>query len=73
MSNTKTSEVLEQLLVLLVRSFPAYLTYAQPYATRQDRQTLEAFRQIVADQQQLAERIGQAIRAAGHAPRIRRT
>lgn len=70
MRETNTSIVLEQLLVVLVRSFPAYLKYARPYATQQDERLLTPLDQIVADQEHLAERIGQAMRAAGHPARL---
>lgn len=70
MSESKTTLVLEQLLVVLVRSYPAYLEYARPYATQQDERLLTTLDQIVTDQEHLAERIGQALRAAGHPARL---
>jgi hypothetical protein len=70
MSETKTTLALEQLLVVLVRSFPAYLEYARPYSTQQDTHLLNTLDQIVADQEHLAERISQLMRAAGHPARL---
>lgn len=70
MSETKTTILLEQLLVVLVRSFPAYLEFARPYSTQQEERLLTTLDQVVADQEHLAERIGQAMRAAGHPARL---
>lgn len=70
MNESKTTLVLEQLLVLLVRSFPAYLEYARPYATQQDQELLDTLDQIVSDQDQLAARVGETLRAAGHPARL---
>ena len=68
MKQFRANDVLNRLLVLLVRSFPAYLTYAKPHVGPGDEHSLEVVQQIVADQEALAARINEAICENGACP-----
>lgn len=54
-------DVLNRLLVLHHRSLPAYLDYASPTWDRGDGRAREVLQTIVAEQQQMADRLGEMI------------
>jgi hypothetical protein len=60
-----TVSVLNRLLLLHEYSLPMYLGYAAPWTIGHDEAAKEVLMLIVADQKQLAERIGRAILDAG--------
>ncbi len=59
------NEILNRVLAILCRSFPMYLEYARPAASKADRQALETLAQLRSDQQAMAARIAAAIEAHG--------
>ena len=65
MDRADTNLALNRLLVILLRSFPMYLTHARPWTHDGDEQALEVLEHIVADQQGLAERISEFILDSG--------
>jgi len=63
-----TIDVLNRVLVILVRSFPQYLRYARPYIPPGRESVMEAIHEIVSGQEALAERISDYISEAGGLP-----
>ena len=61
MPSPDTIDILNRVLVLLVRSFPQYLRFARPYIPPGRESIMETIHEIVAGQDALAERIGQYI------------
>ena len=61
MSHPISHQILNRLLTILYRSLPMYLTYATPWVHRGEAKATEALKHIAADQQQMAQRIGQYI------------
>lgn len=61
MSKHSTHRALNQLLTVVERSLPMYLSYARPYTPSPTDPALEALDRIVTQQKELAERIGQAV------------
>ena len=68
MSQSANIDVLNRLLTLLRRSFPMYLTYAEPWVGPGDKQMLEVLEHIVFDQNLLAERVSGFIMMDGTQP-----
>ena len=65
MSQPATTILLNRLLAIVGRSFPQYLQYSRPYIPSPGRDNLvEALDAIVADQNGVAERIGQLLKDA---------
>lgn len=61
MSNPGIYQALNQLLTILYRSLPMYLTYASPWTRQADQASVDAVRRIVDDQQQLSNRVAEHI------------
>ncbi|MCA9153971.1 MAG: hypothetical protein KDA55_05095 [Planctomycetales bacterium] len=61
MSAPDLNAILNRLLILHGRSLPMYLSYAHPVLARGEDAAGDVLRQIVADQQGLADRIGEMI------------
>jgi len=61
MSRSTTSSLLNRLLAIVVRSFPQYLQYARPYIPEGRENLLDSIHAMVADQNGIAERIGQMV------------
>jgi hypothetical protein len=68
MPSPDTIEVLNRVLVRLVRSFPHYLLYARPYIPHGKEKVMQTIQEIVHGQDALAERIGQYIFESGGLP-----
>lgn len=68
MPSSDTVDILNRVLVLLMRSFPQYLRYARPYVPPGREAVMETIDEIIAGQEALAERIGQFIFEAGGLP-----
>jgi hypothetical protein len=68
MATATASDTLNQLLAIVVRSFPSYLSYAKPWTASTDGRALAALELIVADQRALAERITSAVLEGGGQP-----
>jgi hypothetical protein len=56
---------LNQLLTVLERSLPMYLSYAAPWTRSGDLRAVEALQRIVTEQQQLANRVGELVLELG--------
>ena len=67
MSPPSTTEILNRLLVLHVRSLPMYLGYAPPYQLYQSPNAKAVLDQIVEDQKRTIDRLGTLILDAGGA------
>jgi hypothetical protein len=65
MSPPSTTEILNRLLVLHVRSLPTYLSYAPPHQLRRHPQAKEVLDHIVEDQKRTIDRLGTLILDAG--------
>jgi hypothetical protein len=61
MSKQSTHRALNRLLTVLERSLPMYLSYARPWTHPGDEKAVKTLKHIVEDQQQMAERVGQAV------------
>jgi len=61
MSPPSTTEVLNRLLVLHVRSLPMYLSYAPPYQLYMNEHAKAVLDQIVEDQKRTVDRLGTLI------------
>jgi hypothetical protein len=65
MSPPSTTEVLNRLLVLHMRSLPMYLGYAPPYQLYQNARAKAVLDQIVEDQKRTVDRLGTLILDSG--------
>jgi hypothetical protein len=65
MSPPSTTEILNRLLVLHVRSLPMYLSYAPPYQLGRHPQAKAVLDQIVDDQKRTIDRLGTLILDSG--------
>src|SRR5262245_28552489 len=65
MSPPSTTEILNRLLVLHVRSLPMYLSYAPPYQLGRQPQAKAVLDHIVEDQKRTIDRLGTLILDAG--------
>lgn len=65
----ETVQLLNQLLAILCRSFPQYMTWARPYVPAHRKEVLEAIEDLVAQQESVAERISQMLVDADALPR----
>jgi len=65
MSPPSTTEILNRLLVLHVRSLPMYLSYAPPYQLAQHAGAKQVLDQIVEDQKRTIDRLGTLILDSG--------
>jgi hypothetical protein len=65
MSPPSTTDLLNRLLVLHVRSLPMYLSYAPPYQLYQNAKAKAVLEQIVEDQKRTIDRLGTLILDAG--------
>ncbi len=63
MPQANVNDALNRLLMLLCRSFPRYLVHAPPFMRNGDRRAVEALQQIVADQEQMSQRVSRFILA----------
>jgi hypothetical protein len=63
-----TTDVLNRVLAILQRSFPQYMRYARPYIPPGRENVMEAIDQIVAGEDQLAQRVSQSIFDSGGLP-----
>ena len=70
MSTTNTIDALNQLLVILGRSFPQYLRYAQPYIPSGHERVAETFQEITSAQNELIDRVTQEIYNSGELPEL---
>src|SRR5262245_53505163 len=61
MSPPSTTDILNRLLVLHVRSLPMYLAYAPPYQLYQNERARTVLDQIVEDQKRTIDRLGSLI------------
>lgn len=61
MSPPSTTDLLNRLLVLQVRSLPMYLSYAPPHELDRNAQAKGVLSQIVEDQRQTVDRLGSLI------------
>ncbi len=61
MSPPSTTDILNRLLVLHVRSLPMYLKYAPPYQLARHQQAKSVLDQIVDDQTRTVDRLGSLI------------
>jgi len=68
MPSPDTVEILNRVLVLLVRSFPQYLRYARPYIPLGRESVMETIHEIAEGQYALADRIGKFIFESGGLP-----
>jgi hypothetical protein len=68
MKSLKTIRVLDELLRILCRSLPAYLSDARPWGQAGDQRLRSAFDHLVADQQRYARRVTEAIVECGGRP-----
>jgi hypothetical protein len=68
MSPPDTTDVLNRVLAILQRSFPQYMRYARPYIPPGRESVMEAIDQIVAGQDELAQRVSQSIFESGGLP-----
>ncbi len=65
MTPPSTTDILNRLLVLHVRSLPMYLSFAPPYQLYQDPKAKAVLDQIVEDQKRTIDRLGTLILDAG--------
>jgi len=65
MSPPSTTEILNRLLVLHVRSLPMYLSYAPPYQLGSHERAKGVLDQIVEDQKRTIDRLGALILESG--------
>src|SRR3954463_11654285 len=65
MSPPSTTEILNRLLVLHMRSLPMYLGYAPPYQLFQHARAKTVLEQIVEDQKRTVDRLGTLILDSG--------
>jgi hypothetical protein len=68
MPSTETTDMLNRVLAILVRSFPQYLRYARPYIPAGREDVMQTIDQIVAGQDALAERVSDTVFEAGDLP-----
>ncbi len=68
MNASTSTDLLNRLLVIVTRSFPQYIRFAQPYILPGRRAVGEAIEAIVDDQEGLSDRICQMIVDAGQIP-----
>jgi hypothetical protein len=68
MPSSDTIEILNRVLVLVMRSFPQYLRYAKPYIPPGRENVLDTISDIVSSQDRLADRIGRYITDSGTLP-----
>jgi bacterioferritin (cytochrome b1) len=68
MPSPDSVDVLNRVMVLLVRSFPQYVRYARPYIPPGRETVMQTIDQIVAGQEALAERLSQFIFESGGLP-----
>jgi hypothetical protein len=61
MSPPSTTDILNRLLVLHMRSLPMYLSYAPPYQLYQNQNAKSVLDQIVEDQKRTIDRLGTLI------------
>ena len=61
MSPPSTTDILNRLLVLHLRSLPMYLSYAPPYQLARNEQAKSVLDQIVDDQKRTIDRLGTLI------------
>ncbi|MDX1965010.1 MAG: ferritin-like domain-containing protein [Pirellulales bacterium] len=60
-ANMDNTAILNQVLIMLNRSFAMYLHYAMPYFTQGDEQLRAAFENLVADQKSYVDKLGEMI------------
>src|SRR5205823_11305343 len=65
MSPPSTTEILNRLLVLHMRSLPMYLSYAPPYELSRHERAKAVLDQIVEDQKRTVDRLGTLILDSG--------
>jgi len=65
MSPPSTTEILNRLLVLHVRSLPMYLSYAPPYQLHQHQKAKTVLDGVVEDQKRTVDRLGTLILDSG--------
>ena len=65
MSPPSTTEILNRLLVLHLRSLPMYLSYAPPYELARHEKAKVVLDQIVEDQKRTVDRLGRLILDSG--------
>ncbi|MBW8885630.1 MAG: hypothetical protein JF612_12845 [Planctomycetia bacterium] len=65
MSPPSTTQILNRLLVLHMRSLPMYLSYAPPYELARHVQAKAVLDQIVEDQKRTVDRLGTLILDSG--------
>jgi len=65
MSPPSTTDILNRLLVLHVRSLPMYLSYAPPYQLSRHKNAKAVLDQIVEDQKRTIDRLGTLILDSG--------
>lgn len=58
MNSANTSGVLNRLYAMHNRSLPIYISYTRPWSAPGERGAIETLKLIVADQQQMIERLG---------------
>jgi hypothetical protein len=68
MPSDDTIDVLNRVLEILERSFPQYLLYARPYVPAGQEHVMQTIEQIVAGQNNLAERVSRHIFESGGLP-----
>lgn len=68
MPSPDTIDILNRVFVVLQRSFPQYLRYSRPYTPAGKENITQTIEQIVAAQDNLAERISQCIVESGGLP-----
>ena len=68
MPSADSTTVLNHVLGLLRKSFPQYVRYARPYIPPKSAGARETFADIAAAQDDLAERVGEQVIAAGALP-----
>lgn len=68
MPSTETTDVLNRVLAILERSFTQYLRWAKPYVPPGREDVEQSLAQIVAGQDELAERVSHLVFEAGGLP-----
>ncbi len=68
-TGTPTPRLLNQLLAIVSRSFPQYLQFSRPYVPEGREDVTETLASMVADQDGIAQRIGQMILDGDSLPR----
>lgn len=68
MPSTETIAVLNRVLAIVLRSFPQYLRWSRPWISPGHERDLEALEKIVTEQDELAERLFEAIDDLGGLP-----